>query len=379
MTSILVVYEQIDNTVEVNLAAIDTIFNFEGFSVRYALSRDVTDMELNWCDVCYAIRPSSIYSVNIARAITESNRLYISLFDDDLLNLPSSHPSCWRKKYMLKCLQQSKAVVMCNPLLIEDYKKIISSPLYILSHAFVREEEIKNFVDRKDKMTIIYPAGKDHTELFERYVMPAMNKLMKNHQNLEVHIMGIDPDLRCSPYQNRVIRHAARPLKDYIQFMREHDFCIGVAPLNNDNFSNRKYFIKYIDYARFGIAGIYSSCMPYTQVVKHGENGLLVENTIDSWEWAINSLIENDYLRKAIVENSQKDIRLNFSLESVRNKLFDDLQPLFENKPMKKNLCLKYNFISSFIFDQISNYHRLKAHIDAEGVVKTLDKIIMKA
>ena len=192
MTRVLVIYEQIDNTVEVNLAAIETIFNVDGFVIRYRRSCSVTELDLNWCNMCYAIRPSSLFSASISQTLRESGRLFVSLFDDDLLHLPKSHSSYWRLDYMMTCLSMSKAVVMCNPLLIEDYKKIEPKPRYILNQAFVPECEIKKPALNTKPIKIIYAAGKDHTHLFETYIMPSLVELMEKHESLEMHIMGLN-------------------------------------------------------------------------------------------------------------------------------------------------------------------------------------------
>ena len=61
--------------------------------------------------------------------------------------------------------------------------------------------------------------------------------------------------------------------------MKESNFNIGFAPLDNTYFANRKYFNKYIEYTKFGILGMYSNTMPYTLIVKDKENGILVDNS----------------------------------------------------------------------------------------------------
>ena len=160
--------------------------------------------------------------------------------------------------------------------------------------------------------------------------------------------------------------------------MAEHEFSIGIAPLMNDSFSNRKYFIKYLDYARYGIAGIYSNYMPYTLVVNNNDNGLLVGDSVEEWGRALNNLVEDHALREKIINNSQVHIRVKFSVESVRSQFLAELEPLLCFNTPPKEVTYRLNPISVFKYKQKSNFHRLQAHLATDGFVNTFKKIMKK-
>ncbi len=68
---------------------------------------------------------------------------------------------------------------------------------------------------------------------------------------------------------------------------------IGLAPLLQTPFNEGKSFIKFLDIAAMGGVGIYSNRYPYTEVVRHGENGLLVRDTPGEWRAALQQLLNN--------------------------------------------------------------------------------------
>lgn len=68
---------------------------------------------------------------------------------------------------------------------------------------------------------------------------------------------------------------------------------IGVAPLLETPFNQGKSFIKFLDITAMGGVGIYSNRYPYTEVVRHGKNGLLVEDSPAAWQAGLQQLLDN--------------------------------------------------------------------------------------
>lgn len=76
-------------------------------------------------------------------------------------------------------------------------------------------------------------------------------------------------------------------------YQQDHRCHIGLAPLLDTPFNRGKSFIKFMDIAAMGGVGIYSNRYPYTEVVNHGRNGLLVNDTPIEWRSALEHLLEN--------------------------------------------------------------------------------------
>lgn len=379
MKNILIIYDQIDNTVEVNLAIFRAFFDVDFYTTTCKLSKSVSEQDLIGCDLCFAIRPSGLYSLNIARAIKSSGISLVTLFDDDLLNIPKTSSLFWRIKYMKECMSLSDCVVSGNKQLLESYRPIAPNALFVQTNTFVRESDILPVQPVKDIIKIVYAAGKDHTPLFDEFIKPEIETVLKKYgDKVELHIMGIEPDLSGIDDSCRIIRHQPRSYEAYMEFMRNSHFDIGLAPLHDDGFSNKKYFRKYIDYAQFGVLGLYSRCLPYTLVVKDGYNGLYVDNTPQEWYKAITYAIDNIASLKSLVQNSQEHLLKEFSYGAVKNHFLEELTPLLNNNSVASDVVYRKSSFGSLLYELKFRYYQVKASVLAEGLEKTIKKIICK-
>jgi glycosyltransferase involved in cell wall biosynthesis len=92
---------------------------------------------------------------------------------------------------------------------------------------------------------------------------------------------------------------------------------ILLAPLDRSRFSASKCPNKYLETAAIGSPGIYSRVPPYTDYVKDGETGLLVENEEKAWMEALELLYTDPDLRSRIVETARSDVMQRFSTERL--------------------------------------------------------------
>lgn len=377
MSRILIVYEQIDTTSNANLSILKDIFSKE--SLRFGLTKKIKKTDLEWCDICLAIRPNSIYTIEIGRSVVQSGRSFVTLYDDDLINLPKVNSNCWKANYAKQCLQLSQYVISANMSLITLYKSINHKAKFIISNTHVLEEDILPVEMIKGKVKIVYPAGEDHSTLFETFIGPSIDKLYDRHNGqIEVYLIGVSPNIDNIRHKECIYMVNTMPLEVYNRFMRENRFDIGIAPLFDTPFSNKKYFNKYLEYAKCGIVGLYSNCLPYTYVVKHKINGLLVSNTKKDWYEAL------DYAIKAIVElktmasQAQDHIRKEFSFDHILKIYYNEMNCLTENEKEYGKVIYHKNIFNSLIFEQRCLSHRLVSHIINDGFIQTLKSLINK-
>ena len=79
------------------------------------------------------------------------------------------------------------------------------------------------------------------------------------------------------------------------QYHQELDFHIGLAPLTDTPFNQRKSWIKVLEYAARGIPCVASDVGQYGEWVVDGVNGYLIKpGVINDWVMAINSLTYDD-------------------------------------------------------------------------------------
>jgi hypothetical protein len=95
------------------------------------------------------------------------------------------------------------------------------------------------------------------------------------------------------------------PWEDYRSYAATGTFQVGLAPCLDTEFNRARSHSKVFDITRLGAAGVYSNGTPYAEKVSHGRTGLLCENDPTAWVTAVILLLENESLRKTIVQGAQ--------------------------------------------------------------------------
>lgn len=125
------------------------------------------------------------------------------------------------------------------------------------------------------------------------HIAPAIQEIQSQRMDTQVEIMlgaHTPENLATLP---RVNAPCPLPWEAFKVYQREHHCHIGLAPLLNTPFNHGKSFIKFLDITAMGGVGIYSNRYPYTDIVRHGKNGLLVNDTLIEWRSALEHLLEN--------------------------------------------------------------------------------------
>jgi len=116
--------------------------------------------------------------------------------------------------------------------------------------------------------------------------------------------------------------HVALPKKnDYPSFVRwlksNFHWDIALVPLVDEEFNIAKSYLKFLECAALGAAIICSNTKEYSSVVSHGQNGLLVDNTSDSWKDAINQLVSSQVDRIRLAKNAFYDVKTQHTLDRI--------------------------------------------------------------
>jgi hypothetical protein len=88
--------------------------------------------------------------------------------------------------------------------------------------------------------------------------------------------------------------HPIVPIAEHARTVCDLDLDIGIAPLVEDNFNQRKSCIKYYEYAMSGAVTVASRVLPYSAEVP-----LTAKNNRDSWKQALESALDSDRSRLA--------------------------------------------------------------------------------
>ena len=372
MSNILIIFEVKDNTTDNNITSLKGVLAEMNTQVRVVMSSCVNSADLDWSDVILANRPNSIYSFEIIKSAKKAERFVVLSLDDDIINLPTNHPNYWKRKYTIRCLELGDVLMSTSPLILNDYcEKYHLRPLLV--NSYVKDEDIKKIHKVSDRIRIVYPAGKDHIGLFNKYLRPFFDEFLKTHSdNVDVTFIGIEPQMEKSDSVHFV---KGMPYKEYLEFMKMNDFDIGLAPLDDDPFCARKYFAKYIEYAKYGILGLYSNVKPYTYAVRDGENGILVNGAAEQWKESLLNIIKAPDRICGMVSNSQKDLRERFSMSNAVNILYKHC-PELESFQKGYNIpSLKISPFTILCYRIKDFYVRFVFHLKNEGLSFVLQKI----
>jgi glycosyltransferase involved in cell wall biosynthesis len=101
----------------------------------------------------------------------------------------------------------------------------------------------------------------------------------------------------------------------YAHITRDCPLDIALAPLADNRFNRCKSAIKFFEYSIRGACGVYADLTPYQQVVRSGENGVLVGPALEEWVGALEQLIEAPERRVRLARQAQADVLHHHTLE----------------------------------------------------------------
>lgn len=300
---------------------------------KFVISHFINKRNVEWADILIFLRSDSDIDAYVSKIAKESGRKTIYVLDDDLLNVPnylSSSPY-----YLLPSTNKNIRTIMSNcdtflttsPVLMEKYGSKFE-------HKYLISEPSLNRINKKEeneKVKIGFAGSIDRAQDLNETLEEAVTEIVNKYgDSIEIEIMGAKPDfvdklgLKHLPYQDGY--------DNYTAYMAKCNWDIGLAPMPDTEFHRCKYFNKYVEYASFGIAGIYSNLEPYIYGIKDKENGLLVNNTTKEWVDAISELIENEHLRKKISDNCLKEANEIYALDILAEDYLNKITNNFEVK-----------------------------------------------
>ena len=288
----------------------------EKLNYKFVISHFINKKNVEWADVFVFLRSDSDIDAYVSKIARKAGKKLIYVMDDDLLNVPSYLSSA--PYYLLPSTQNNIRTIMSNcdtfltpsPVLLEKYGKDFR-------YRFNIAEPSLNRINRKeanDKVKIGFAGSIDRAQDLNEILEDAITEIVDKYgDSIEIEIMGAKPDfvdklgLKHLPYQDGY--------DNYTAYMAKCNWDIGLAPMPLTEFHRCKYFNKYVEYASFGIAGIYTDCEPYVFGIRDRENGLLVNNTTEEWVAAISELIDNEDLRKRISKECLREANEIYPLD----------------------------------------------------------------
>jgi len=114
---------------------------------------------------------------------------------------------------------------------------------------------------------------------------------------------------------------------------------VAVVSLEDNRFNRCKSNIKWLEYSACGIAGVYSDLPPYNSCIRHGQTGLLVGNRVQDWLQAIDALVTNASLRRAIAQQARQEVLSEYTLASPKVRLYTEAYHAILGRPPQRGFA----------------------------------------
>ena len=154
------------------------------------------------------------------------------------------------------------------------------------------------------RQTIFYHGSASHLDDL-RWLYPVIEEVLTRNQYITFEVIGDVEVNRLFKYLPRV--HVLHPMKwpAYQALIERPGRTIGLAPLLDPGFNRARSHTKFYDITQAGAVGIYAAGPVYGDVIKHGENGLLLPMDSAVWVESILQLTNDDDLRKHLLDGAR--------------------------------------------------------------------------
>lgn len=291
---------------------------------RLRIPYEIQREDLAWADVVYDVRGGTPLETRIFQAARTAGRKTLFGLDDNLFQVPreaSSSPyyRSSRIRNALRTLVAEADLLLVPTRILEDVCRRVRPQAAVELcpvPAMLLQDPTEEAKASESILTIGFAGGTDSSVYLNTLLRSPLITLKRRYgERLRFEFFGAAPD-----YLRAIDGLHLPHTEDFAQYkktMGSRRWSLGLAPLYDTPFHRCKYYNKFLEYAASGIPAVYSKVPPYSEVVRHEENGLLVDNAEQSWLEAIRRLIEEPALRRQIQTGALAFVRRRHSMEAV--------------------------------------------------------------
>lgn len=297
---------------------------------EYKKSEEIHIQDIREANILVCIRGSEKTEIAHIEEACRHHKYCVYFLDDDLLNIDgieTYNQKYYRNPQVIRNINEAMEKCHClwttNSLIASRYERQLRQVFVTNAPALLLQNQERKKTNQS-YLTIGFTGGMDHRSTVEKLLFEPFEGLLKKYSDtLKIEIVGFEPYyLRSFPIE---FYPYIEDFSQYKSFMKHRNWDIGLAPLQQSSFNACKYFNKYLEYGGMEAAGIFSNEKPFSQIIRSGENGLLVPNKSEDWYHAILLLIENERLRNHLIDGAKQDLIKNFQLEKVALEVYQAL------------------------------------------------------
>jgi len=291
--------------------------------------------------------------------------MYMLECDDDYWNITKLNPAHkWLAekpqflKYFSIAIPYAFGVIASTRTLVNRFEELGAKRVFYAPNGL-------NFDSFKDVDTTSHDgtirigwAGSAHHVDDMAQIVGVLREIKRERPNVELVFMNWQPQQLSG--MTRFFKGG--PPEQYQALMMKLPIDIAVAPLVDSKFNRSKSNLKWLEYSALGVPTVASDVEPYKEI-EDGVTGFKARNCAE-WKTILNTLIDNEELRRRVGEHSKEWCFNNYDLRRTATGL---LNALHENMEYQKSIP----DIEAKLKESVNNY---KMEIGASKVIKKLRK-----
>ena len=222
--------------------------------------------------------------------------------DDLLMEMPPTNPNrdfamqC--RPFVLDVMQKAAAITVSTEALKTELLRW-NPNIYVLPNLIDERLWSQTQQPHAGPVVIGFTGTSTHGDDL-RMIEDAFIQISAKHgQRVAFQFMGCTTD-RLARLPGAKLAEFTPDYESFARALQTTPMDIAVVSLEDNLFNRCKSNIKWLEYSACGIAGVYSDLPPYNSCIRHGQTGLLVGNRVHDWFQAIDTLVTNASLRRAI-------------------------------------------------------------------------------
>jgi len=262
---------------------------------RCVQEQRITKEDLDWADVVLLGRLDSWFELRLAKALRRNGKYLAYIIDDDLLHVPADMTSAPYyglpaiKRQISALIALSDAVISPSPRLLARYAAGKSG--FLLEEPALAQAEFTPHAAGAP-ITIGFAGSLDRTQDIERILRGVLPRIQQEYgARVRFAFFGAAPAF--ARELNAQVLPFVPSYADYLKQLCACGWDIGLGPMPQSDFHACKHYIKFIEYAAAGMAGVFSVAPPYDRLRAMGAPAQLCGNAAESWYAALKTWLED--------------------------------------------------------------------------------------